>query len=277
MIKTSKKGSLGTTGINGATYGSVELVTGTWVTVKLDLHKMKEQDGFSGNVKTIRVGDNYSRHIYFRNFTFIPKAVPSTMTSFTTDQKEIPDYHSVESGKLENAENAQYTSTMDNETQLVDGDGRFVLEAGETVTFSDQFRRGSYISLREDLNPSLYDTKWTVYENGQAVTSMGEGKSVKLSNPAPSLNGREGSGPDDGRTEVYVDGEVSNTGYTTDKKPDKNTIVFRSYKDPDETSSTLTKLKVKYVNTVKTGGLKIKKKAADDENLDRNLQVQSYL
>lgn len=262
-----QKGSLDTTGINGATYGSVELKTGKWVTVKLDLHKMKERDGFSGNVKTIRVGDNYSRNIYFRNFTFIPKAVPSKMTGFTTDQEKIPDYHSVESGKLENAENAQYTSTMDNETQLVDGDGRFVLEAGETVTFSDQFRRGSYISLREDLNPSLYDTKWTVYENGQAVTSMGEGKSVKLSNPAPSLNGREGSGPDDGRTEVYVDGEVSNTGYTTDKKPDKNTIVFRSYKDPDETSSTLTKLKVKYVNTVKTGGLKIQKKAAEGETL----------
>ena len=261
-----QKGSLGTTGINGATYGSVELETGKWVTVKLDLNKMKKQDGFSNKVKFIRVGDNYSRHIYFRNFTFIPKAVPSTMTGFTTDQKEIPDYHSVESGNLENAENAQYTSTMDNETQLVDGDGRFVLEAGETVTFSDQFRRGSYISLREDLNTSLYDTKWTVYENGQAVTSMGEGKSVKLSNPAPSLNGREGSGPDDGRTEVYVDGEVSNKGYTANsKKPDKNTIVFRSYKDPDETSSTLTKLKVEYVNTVKTGGLKIQKEAAAGE------------
>ena len=49
------------------------------------------------------------------------------------------------------------------------------------------------------------------------------------------------------------------------KKPDKNTIVFRSYKDPDETSSTLTKLKVEYVNTVKTGGLKIQKKAAEGE------------
>ena len=200
-----QKGSLGTTGINGATYGSVELETGKWVTVKLDLHKMKKQDGFNNKVKFIRVGDNYSRHIYFRDFTFIPKAVPSTMTGFTTDQKKIPDYHSVESGNLENAENAQYTSTMDNETQLVDKDGRFVLEDGETVTFSDQFRRGSYISLREDLNTSLYDTKWTVYENGQAVTSMKGGNSVKLSNPAPSLNGREGSGPDDGRTEVYVD------------------------------------------------------------------------
>lgn len=266
-----QKGSLGTTGINGATYGSVELKTDQWVTVKLDLHKMKEQGGsdgkFSGNVTTIRVGDNYSRNIYFRNFTFIPKAKPSTMSGFTTKQEDIPDYGSVKSGQLQNAENAQYTSNMDTDTQLVEGDGSFVLEAGETVTFSDQFRRGSYISLKEELNQNLYDTTWTVYENGQAVTSMGEGKSVKLSNPAPSLNGREGSGPDDGRTEVYVDGEVSNTGYTTDKKPDKNTIVFRSYKDPDENSSTLTKLKVEYVNTVRTGGLTIKKQAAAGENL----------
>lgn len=270
-----QKGSLDTTGINGATYGAVELKTGKWVTVKLDLHKMKERDGFSGNVKTIRVGDNYSRNIYFRNFTFIPKAVPSTMTGFTTDQEKIPDYSSATSGHLENAKYAQYTSTEDSDTQLVDEDGRFVLEAGETVTFSDQFRRGSYISLREKLNPSLYDTTWTVYENGKAVEStnpedisnvktvtFGKDRSLKEQYDPPK-------GPDDGRTEVYDNADgVSNTGYTTDsKKPDKNTIVFRSYKDPDETSSTLTKLKVKYVNTVKTGGLKIEKRAADGENL----------
>lgn len=264
-----QKGSLDTSGINGATYGSVEVKPDQWVTVKLDLHKMKEKGKFSGNVTTIRVGDNYSRNIYFRNFTFIPKAVPSKMTGFTTDQEKIPDYGSAKSGNLENAKYAQYTSTMDTDTQLVDGDGRFVLEAGETVTFSDQFRRGSYISLKEELNQNLYDTKWTVYENGQKVTSMEGGKSVSLPDSIPSLDGREGSGPDDGRTEVY-DESVKNDGYTAEsEKPDKNTIVFRSYKDPDETSSTLTKLKVEYVNTVKTGGLKIQKKAADgeDENI----------
>ena len=264
-----QKGSLDTSGINGATYGSVEVKPDQWVTVKLDLHKMKEKGKFSGNVTTIRVGDNYSRNIYFRNFTFIPKAVPSKMTGFTTDQEKIPDYGSAKSGNLENAKYAQYTSTMDTDTQLVDGDGRFVLEAGETVTFSDQFRRGSYISLKEELNQNLYDTKWTVYENGQKVTSMEGGKSVSLPDSIPSLDGREGSGPDDGRTEVY-DESVKNDGYTAEsEKPDKNTIVFRSYKDPDENNSTLTKLKVKYVNTVKTGGLKIQKKAADgeDENI----------
>lgn len=263
-----QKGSLGTSGINGATYGSVEVKTGAWVTVKLDLNKMKAQDGFNGKVKTIRVGDNYSRHIYFRNFTFIPKAVPKTMTVFTTDQKEIPDYGSATSGQLQNAINAQYTSTKDNDTQLVDDDGRFVLEDGETVTFSDQFRRGSYISLKEDLNQNLYDTKWTVCENGQAVTSMkGDSKSVRVDNANKSLVSQSSpaDGPDDGRTEVYDD-SVKNDGYKVSKKPEEaNTIVFRSYKDPDETSSTLTKLKVKYVNTVKTGGLKIQKKAAAGE------------
>lgn len=271
--KGVQKGSLGTSGINGATYGSVEVKTDKWVTVKLDLHKMKEQSGFNDKVQTIRVGDNYSRNIYFRNFTFIPKAVPSTMTGFTTDQEDIPDYGSVESGKLEKAENAQYTSNKDSDTQLVDDAGRFVLEDGETVTFSDQFRRGSYISLKEKLNQNLYDTTWTVYENGKAVEStnpedisnvktvtFGKDRSLKEQKDPPK-------GPDDGRTEVYDD-SVKNDGYKVSKKPEEaNTIVFRSYKDPDETSSTLTKLKVKYVNTVKTGGLKIQKKAAEGETL----------
>ena len=265
-----QKGSLGTTGINGATYGSVEMKTGAWVTVKLDLNKMKEQGDFNDYVKTIRVGDNYSRNIYFRNFTFIPKAVPKTMTGFTTDQKEIPDYGSATSGQLQNAINAQYTSTKDSDTQLVDDDGRFVLEDGETVTFSDQFRRGSYISLKEELNRNLYDTTWTVCENGQAVTSMkGDSESVRVDNANKSLVSQSSpaDGPDDGRTEVYDD-SVKNDGYKVSKKPEEaNTIVFRSYKDPDENSSTLTKLKVKYVNTVKTGGLKIQKKAAEGETL----------
>lgn len=269
--KNVQKGSLGTTGINGATYGSVEVVTGKWVTVKLDLHKMKEQDNFSGSVTTIRVGDNYNRNIYFRNFTFTPKAVPSTMSGFTTDQKEIPDYKSATTGQLENAENAQYTSNMDTDTQLVDEDGRFVLEDGEIVTFSDQFRRGSYISLKEELNQSLYDTTWTVYENGQEVESTSptsaDYTSVTLEKPRP-LNSQSSpaDGPDDGRTEKKgTDDDITGNNYTG-TKPQGDTIVFRSYKNPDDTSS-LTKLKVKYVNTVKTGGLKIEKRAADGENL----------
>ena len=266
-----QKGSLGTSGINGATYGSVEVKPDKWVTVKLDLNKMKTSGNFSNNVKTIRVGDNYSRHIYFRNFTFIPKAKPSTMSGFTTDQKDIPDYGSATSGHLQNAENAQYTSTKDKDTQLVDGNGRFVLEDGETVTFSDQFRRGSYISLKEKLNKNLYDTTWTVYENGRVVTSTNPDDTTKVNtvtfgeNRSLEKQSKPPKGPDDGRKENKGTEEEQKGNQYDGTKPDADTIVFRSYKDPDETSSTLTKLKVKYVNTVKTGGLKIQKKAADGE------------
>lgn len=269
-----QKGSLGTSGINGATYGSVTLSTGQWITVKLDLNKMKAQDGFNNKVKTIRVGDNYDRHIYFRNFTFAPQTVVSEKTGFTTKQEDIPDYGSAASGHLENAKNAQYTSDADNSTQVVDEQGRFVLESGEIITFSDQFRRGSYISLKEELDPNLYDTTWTVFENGKPVTStnttstdnvssvtFGNDRSLdRQSNPA--------DGPDDGRTENKGnDSEQKNNKYDGTKPSDANTIVFRSYSDPDEGNSSLTKLRVKYVNTVKTGGLKIQKLAAAGEEL----------
>ena len=110
-----------------------------------------------------------------------------------------------------------------------------------------------------------------MYENGQAVAwtePTGTSSSHVTFGTPRSLDGQKvpADGPDDDRTEVYVDEDgVKNDGYTKDEKPGTNTIVFRSYKDPDENSSTLTKLKVKYVNTVKTGGLKIQKKAAEGE------------
>ena len=95
---------------------------------------------------------------------------------------------------------------------------------------------------------------------------MSGGKSVNLPSSTPSLIGRVGSGPDDGRTEKNGAGKEQEGNKYDEKKPSADTIVFRSYKNPDDTSS-LTKLKVKYVNTVKTGGLKIEKRAADGENL----------
>ena len=94
---------------------------------------------------------------------------------------------------------------------------------------------------------------------------MSGGDSVTLPSTIPSLDGQTGSGPDDGRTEKIRTNDVQTDNKYNKTKPDTNTIVFRSYNDPDETSSTLTKLKVKYVNTVKTGGLKIQKKAAAGE------------
>ena len=267
-----QKGCLGTTCLNGTTYGTVTLENDKWITVKLDLYKLNAVEGFDPKqVKTIRVGDNYPRHIYFKNFVFSAQAKATTKTGFTTKQEDIPVYGSIDAGGLTNAAGAQFTTTKNNDTQVVDKDGQFMLQNGETVTFSDQFRRGSYISLKETLNPNLYDTTWTVFENDEAVQSYGSGKTVN-NGDTQDLNGQAATesqpGPDDGRTEVYNPArDIANEGYTKNQKPENaNTIVFRSYKDPDEeNTSSLTKLKVQFVNKVKTGKLVIKKAAASDE------------
>lgn len=266
LLDTSErqKGCLGTTCLNGTTYGTVTLENDKWITVKLDLYKLNAVEGFDlEQVKTIRVGDNYPRHIYFKDFVFSAQAKATTKIGFTTKQEDIPVYGSIEAKGLKNAAGAQFTTTKNSDTQVVDENGQFMLQKGETVTFSDQFRRGSYISLKETLNPNLYDTTWTVFENGEAVQSYGSGSTVK--GDTKNLNGQAAteSQPDDGRTEVY-DPDIANDGYTGDKKPDTNTIVFRSYKHPDESTSSL-KLKVQFVNKVKTGKLVIKKAAASDE------------
>ena len=265
-----QKGCLGTTCLNGTTYGTVTLANDKWITIKLDLNKLNAEEGFDlTQVTTIRVGDNYPRHIYFKDFVFSAQAKATTKTGFTTKQEDIPVYGSIEAKGLKNAAGAQFTTTKNNDTQVVDENGQFMLKNGETVTFSDQFRRGSYISLKETLSPNLYDTTWTVFENDEPVQSYGLGETVK-NGDTQDLKEKTATesqpGPDDGRTEVYDDREeVRNEGYTADKKPDTNTIVFRSYKDPDEKTSSLTKLKVQFVNKVKTGNLVIKKAAASDE------------
>lgn len=260
-------GSLSKAGLNGATFGSVTLVPNKWNTVKLSLNKMNAVDDFDNQVKTIRVGDNYQRHIYFRNFTFVPKTVPDIKTGFTTEQDKIPDYGSATTGTLKNATYAKYTSNFDG-MQVVDDQGRFVLENGEIITFNDQFRRGSYISLKEILDTKLYDTTWTVYENELPVTSMKGGEDVKtvaVKDQNKSLENQITSGPDDGRTEEKgTEAEQSDNEYDGTKPTEANTIVFRSYSNPDESGDSLTSLKVQYINKVKTGGLIIKKEAAEN-------------
>lgn len=266
-----QKGCLDKTCLNGTTYGTVTLENDKWITVKLDLYKLNAEDGFDlTKVTTIRVGDNYPRHIYFRNFVFSAQAKATTKTGFTTKQEDIPVYGSIDARGLTNAAGAQFTTTKNNNTQVVDKNGQFMLQNGETVTFSDQFRRGSYISLKETLSPNLYDTTWTVFENDEAVQSYGSGDTViggtQDLKEKPATESQPG--PDDGRTEVYNPAQdIANEGYTKNQKPENaNTIVFRSYKNPDEeNTSSLTKLKVQFVNKVKTGKLVIKKAAASDE------------
>lgn len=245
--------------LNTMLSGSVVMQNDKWVTVKLQLNKMPKDTDFDlTKLSKILIGDDYERTVYFRNFVFTAKPVANKTVGFSVEQADIPDYDSAESNTLKPASGAIFTSSVAGSgTQAVDTDGTFDLQDGETVTFTDQFRCGSYISLQEAENTALYDTRWEVYENGTLVNAAGTSPSVSGTTTTPLQGG--GTKPEDGRTET-ADTPSTGSNYNG-SKPDANTLVFRSYAAPEEE---FPELKVKFINTVKVGTLVIEKKQADD-------------
>lgn len=268
----NQKGCINGKGLQSSdVYGAATaLHPGQWYTIRLLLKSLETAGTFNNQLKRITVGDNFARKIYLRNFTFRSAPKEQTKPGFTTEQYDIPDYGSATSGQLENAKYAVFSSDRGN-GDVVDENGQFLLQDGETVTFKDQFRRGSYIALKEQVDPNLYDTFWTVYENDAPVTNVnGASEYVTTDTKITSLENVEGTAPNDGRTERVIPGNLNGhdikNKYETEEKPKDNTLVFRSYSgtaDKDE----LTKLKVVFTNKVKTGKLIIRKEAAPGESL----------
>lgn len=265
-------GCLGTKGLQSSdVYGAATaLHPGTWYTVRLMLNSLKQVEGFDKTqLKSITVGDNYARSIYLRNFTFSSAPTLPKQTGFTTAQYDVPDYGSAKSGELENAAFAVFSSNLGN-GDVVDENGQFLLQDGETVTFNDQFRRGSYIALQEQIDTELYDTTWTVYENGVPVTNVSGKADVVTTGSVSTLQNISGTAPNDGRTEKAVDatldGHNTKNEYTEAKKP-STALVFRSYSNSADDNE-LTKLKVVFNNKVKTGKLIIRKVPAEGETLE---------
>jgi len=276
----NRMGSLGTSGLSGKTYDDVSrLQTGKWTTIKLELSKLAKQNGFElSNLKKIYIGDNYPLDLYIKNIKFTSKAAVTAAVGFTTAQDQIPDYGSAignDKNELKPAIGAQFTSNLSKSTQAVDENGRFQLKDGETITFKDQFRRGSYISVTEDADDTLYDTSWTICENDEPVKQYTDGTTVSA--VTKNLVEVPGNTPDDGRTEKANKPQGDNPDksensyyrYAPDGlKPASNgTIVFRSYSSPDaKDTAELTRLKLKFTNKVKVGSIKIKK-VSDDTNV----------
>lgn len=274
-----QKGCINGKGLQSSdVYGAATaLHPGQWYTIRLLLNSLKTTDkGFNNMLQSIKVGDNFARSIYLRNFTFRSAPQEQTKPGFTTEQYDIPDYGSAKSGQLENAKYAVFSSDRGNGdvvdvVDVVDENGQFLLQDGETVTFKDQFRRGSYIALQEQVDPNLYDTFWTVYENDAPVTKV-SGASTYVTTDAniTSLKDVKNTAPNDGRTEKVIPGNLNGhdikNKYETAEKPKDNTLVFRSYSDKADKDE-LTKLKVVFTNKVKTGKLIIRKYAAGKESL----------
>lgn len=291
---------------NDVATANSSLTNKKWITVNVEIDKLIGSSQIDlSKIRYIRFNYDYSRDFYLDDFKFIPSSEVTNPTGFVTKQYEIADYGSVESGTLMYPENAVYTISSDRSstTNILGDDGVFVLANGETATFTDQFRRGSYIAVSEDVDTEVFEPSWTMYENGEPVTAVNsEGTTVDLSSVTANLTNQSGSTIKDGRKEKYKTGaedghQINNDGLditnarssgktigypgtnsVVDSSAwarkngnvntyDENTIVFRSYSDPDN-STTSTRLKVKYTNKVKTGTITIQKqKAAVSDDL----------
>lgn len=119
--------------LNTMLSGSVVMKNNQWVTVKLQLNKMLQDKGFDLNhIKEIRIGDDYEREVYFRNFVFTAKPVVNKTVGFSVEQKDIPDYGSVNSKTLMPASGAIFTSSVPgSDAQAVDTMARLICKAAK--------------------------------------------------------------------------------------------------------------------------------------------------
>lgn len=189
-------------------------------------------------------------------------------SGFGVSQADIPGYGSVDSGKLENAAGADYKIKGSDDTLKVNDEGVFTLKDGQRADFVNQFRRGSYIYLNEDISQDNFNTRWELYDNDSeekvVSTVVPNGHVNAINGKTLSEEDMKGTLVSDGRQEVYIsDPEIANAGYTgtgpaiLDDKTTDDTIVFRSYSEPDSIIGL--RLRVKEINKVRTGSLTITK------------------
>ena len=257
------------------TFGSASLASRTWKTIRVYLDRIPEIDQIDKTkIAKVKLAFRYERDIYLDNIIFEPETTMDVMTGFTVQQADIPDYGSVQANKnaggsaaLVNPEGAVYTVTNENggaDTYgRIGANGEFSLGDGDTASFSNQFRIGSYIYLEETgVNKEAFTTSWSLYDNGVPVTSYGTGNTVINPSSSENLVNQEGYALEDGRTE-RTDTNSPAANYTREKDTSEPSIVFRSYTNPDS-RAIATKLKAVVVNKVNTGSISIRKEAADN-------------
>lgn len=235
----------------------------TWKTIRIDLEKLKEKKLDAGEtsefdfskVKEIQFAYWNDVTIYLDKFSFV-KPASGEKTGFTTEQKDIPDYGSINSNKLEPVNGSYYQNTKGD--TIIYSDGLLSIGNKESAIFSDQFRRGSYLSIAEkNVSQDVFTTTWSLYENGAIVNPnylTPTNSTTVAGGGQTSVEKQSGYEVNDGRTETSK----------IELKPTESTIVFRSYANPDSKNAVID-LKAKYVNKLRTGSISLKKELSTGE------------
>lgn len=235
----------------------------TWKTIRIDLEKLKENTLDAGTtskfdfskVKEIQFAYWNDVTIYLDKFSFV-KPASGEKTGFTTEQEDIPDYGSINSEKLEPVNGSYYQNTKGD--TIIYSDGLLSIGNKESAIFSDQFRRGSYLSIAEkNVSPDVFTTTWSLYEKGAIVNPnylTPTNSTTVTGSGQTSVEKQSGYEVNDGRTEKS----------RKELKPIESTIVFRSYANPDSKNAVID-LKAKYVNKLRTGSISLKKELSTGE------------
>lgn len=231
----------------GSAYDSTSLSMGSkqWKTLRASIDKLQLLNGNEFNyqcIKQIQFSYHADVTIYIDNVYI--KAPPryEQNTGFTKDDDKIPDYGSrLNPYQLQPVNGAEYIKYGE-ETPRYVTDGRVYLKNDDKVTFSDQFRRNSYLKLEEHVDSKIFDTTWLLYEDG-VLKESGSGTV-----PADGKNARDENG-----------NEVSDPA-----KPD-GSILFMG--ESNSLTDYFVKT-VKYVNTLKLGDIAIEKALAEGQEDD---------
>ncbi len=242
------------------------LTRNKWVTVQVDLAKLKGDNSFNFNeITEIRIGYWDSGYTYIDNITFHKEATTETKkVEFKTPQYDVPTYRSIETKGLVNATGAIYKQQRGDDTTsqsyVIGTDGKIRLSNGDTAFFTDQFRIGSYINLEESVDPNYFTTRWELSEGG-SVYSSGDGRVI-----------------DDNRTELaeyaaetVKDGTALMTLNDGVTQPE-SALLYRSYARTDDVI-TPTHIEATFYNSVNVGSLKIQKKLENLEGGEYNFKI----
>ena len=256
--------------------------------VRIDLGSLiKSNRSFNReNVTAVRIGllngtgtdGNY--RLYRASFGTEWNQVLST--GFSVGDDQISDYGSltidgngnVTGGTFQPVDGAWYTrqthdaggNVIESITNVVQG-GSFSLSDGQTAVFTDKFRVGSYIRLKEVVDPNLFETTWSIREDGEPVSfnSLLQDRfdTPSVVNPdwgftkgETPLENQFGTEPDDGREESSIQ---ENQSYA-----DKDDgFIYRSYLYPDNNENLPIDLEVIFTNRMLTGAFTITKQLDD--------------
>lgn len=187
---------------------------------------------------------------------------------FETDDTQISDYNSISesntSNGLQPVSGINYTKTSSNgdtsENQITDG--KTIINNEESILFTDSFRTGSYIQVKESIQENLKDaflTTWQIKQGGAQITTTGTGNSTTTTGTDVSGTGYIA---DDNRSPSSSYISVDNV-----TRPSDGAIVYRNYDSPDAASKI--ELQVEYVNTLQVGSITLEKQVlGDNPNTD---------